>query len=118
MSPPSNPNENLHHQYGPNENTSHEYGPNENNTPENGLSGVSRQDEELEIIQRQLRFPEIKASFFTLFRYATVGDYVIIAISTVCALAAGAILPIPPVDTTFPFKLAIVLLIFYTDYIW
>lgn len=66
---------------------------------EHELSNISRPrpDEELEILQRQLRFPEIKTSFLTLFRYATAGDFFVIAISTLSALAAGSILPIPPV---------------------
>jgi hypothetical protein len=120
MSPPPSPDENAApHEYGPGRDQNGlDNAPHENGSDENRLSSVSRRDEELEIIQRQLRFPEIKASFFTLFRYATAGDFIIIAISTVCALAAGSILPIPPVYITFLLKPTLTLLIFYADYIW
>jgi len=65
---------------------------------EKGLPSSSRQDEEAEIVERQLHFPDVKASFFTLFRYATASDFVVIAISTVCALVAGALIPLPSVQ--------------------
>lgn len=65
-------------------------------TSEKILPPFLRQDE-AEILLRQTYFPEVKVSFFSLFQYATMGDLVIIAISTMSALAAGAIIPLPTV---------------------
>ncbi|KAA8575941.1 hypothetical protein EYC84_006106 [Monilinia fructicola] len=59
--------------------------------------GVVKGHEDAEIIQRQLHFPDVKVSFFTLFRFATANDLIIIAISTFCALIAGATIPLPPI---------------------
>lgn len=56
-----------------------------------------KSDEEEKIIQRQLQFPDTKVTFFTLFRYSSRTEIVVILISTICALAAGAIIPLPPV---------------------
>ncbi|KAJ5950777.1 Multidrug resistance protein sirA [Penicillium vulpinum] len=53
--------------------------------------------EEVRIIHRQLHIPTVEASFLSLFKYATVSDLAIIAVSTLCALAAGAIIPLPPI---------------------
>lgn len=54
---------------------------------------------EAEIINRQLHFPHSQTNLVTVFRYATTGDYVILAASALCALVAGALIPIPPVRT-------------------
>ncbi|KAJ6780300.1 hypothetical protein PWT90_11007 [Aphanocladium album] len=64
---------------------------------DNGTPPSVERDEEQEIIQRQLRFEEVDSSFFTLFRYATASDWLVIAISTVSALVAGALVPLPAV---------------------
>ncbi|KAJ5496532.1 Multidrug resistance protein sirA [Penicillium fimorum] len=58
--------------------------------------GASRA-EEVDIILRQLHVPTVEASFLSLFKYATVSDLAIIAVSSFCALAAGAIIPLPPI---------------------
>ncbi|KAB8290415.1 hypothetical protein EYC80_010847 [Monilinia laxa] len=58
---------------------------------------VVKGHEDAEIIQRQLHFPDVKVSFFTLFRFATANDLIVIAISTCCALIAGATIPLPPI---------------------
>ncbi|KAF1361537.1 P-loop containing nucleoside triphosphate hydrolase protein [Lizonia empirigonia] len=52
---------------------------------------------EADIINRQLHFPQPKTTLFTLFRYATTGDLIIVGASTICALAAGALIPLPPI---------------------
>lgn len=49
---------------------------------------------EKEIIKRQLDVPPVKVTYFTLFRYATVNDKIIIVIASFCAIAAGAIMPL------------------------
>ncbi len=85
----------------------------------NDRKNSSRQDEEAQIIRRQIHTREVPVSFFTLFRYATASDLVVIAISTTCALAAGAIIPLPPVQQhimTFHSPKS-ALLISYADYI-
>ncbi|KAJ5312435.1 Multidrug resistance protein sirA [Penicillium antarcticum] len=64
---------------------------------EKELTGASTAEEELDIIHRQLHVPTVNASFFSLFAYATTRDLGIIAVSTLCALAAGAIIPLPPI---------------------
>ena len=65
---------------------------------EKGFSSSMRQEQEVESIHRQIQFPDVKVSFFTLFQYATPGDLFVVAISTVCALAAGALVPLPLVQ--------------------
>ena len=54
---------------------------------------------EREIIKRQIDTPEIKITYFTVFRYAKGTDFLIMLISTLCAIAGGAALPlmtVPP----------------------
>jgi ATP-binding cassette subfamily B (MDR/TAP) protein 1 len=46
------------------------------------------------IVERQLDIPDITVTFKTLFRYATTHDLLIIALSTICAIAGGAIMPL------------------------
>lgn len=46
------------------------------------------------ILQRQVDTPVVKSGWKALYRYATVNDYLIIAVSAVCAIAAGAALPL------------------------
>ena len=50
-------------------------------------------EDERQIIQAQLNSPTVQVNYFTLYRYATTWDYVIIGISIVCAIAGGAALP-------------------------
>ena len=54
---------------------------------------------EKEIVKRQLDIPEVKVTFTTLYRYATTTDLVIIAISSICAIAGGAVMPLMTVST-------------------
>lgn len=49
---------------------------------------------EREILQRQLHVPEVKVNYFTLFRYATRNDLLIIILSSVCAIGGGAAMPL------------------------
>lgn len=49
---------------------------------------------EREIVKKQLRIPNVPVTYWTLFRYATKLDLVIIFISAICAIAGGAALPL------------------------
>ncbi|EED18280.1 ABC multidrug transporter Mdr1 [Talaromyces stipitatus ATCC 10500] len=51
-------------------------------------------EDERRIIQEQLDSPTVQVNFFSLYRYATTWDLVIIAISVICAIAGGAALPL------------------------
>lgn len=51
-------------------------------------------EDERRVIQAQLDSPTIQVNYFSLYRYATTNDFVIIAISIVCAIAGGAALPL------------------------
>ena len=55
---------------------------------------------EREIIKRQLDIPEVKITYTSLYRYATRNDRIIVAISTICAIAGGAVLPLMTVSTS------------------
>lgn len=57
-------------------------------------STMKLSERESEIIARQLHVPEVKVSFLRLYQYGTTIDFVILAVSTFCAVVAGAILPI------------------------
>ncbi|EHK21618.1 uncharacterized protein TRIVIDRAFT_192022 [Trichoderma virens Gv29-8] len=50
--------------------------------------------DEKQIIKAQLDSPSVSVNYFTLYRYADVWDCLIITISALCAIAAGAILPL------------------------
>lgn len=50
--------------------------------------------EEVAILKRQTDTPDVKAGFATLYRYATHMDILIMVIGTICAIAAGVILPV------------------------
>ena len=54
---------------------------------------------EKEIVKRQLHMPEIKVTFKTLYRYATRNDLIIIVVSSICAIAGGAVMPLMTVST-------------------
>ena len=47
-----------------------------------------------EILKRQLLIPEIKTSYLSCFRYATKSDKLIIFVSSVASIGAGAALPL------------------------
>ncbi|KAI9721332.1 MAG: GTPase-activating protein [Chrysothrix sp. TS-e1954] len=51
-------------------------------------------DHEQQILKRQLDIPDIKVTIGTLFRYATRNDFLIIFVSSICSIAAGAIMPL------------------------
>lgn len=49
---------------------------------------------EREIVKKQLHIPDVPVTYWTLYRYATKLDLAIIFISTICAIAGGAALPL------------------------
>ncbi|KAI9782007.1 MAG: GTPase-activating protein [Peltula sp. TS41687] len=49
---------------------------------------------ERDIIKRQLEVPEVKVTYLTLFRYATKLDLLIVFVSSLCAIAGGAAMPL------------------------
>ena len=49
---------------------------------------------EAAILRRQVDLPILKNGWKTLYRYATTWDFIIIGVSTVCTIAAGAALPL------------------------
>lgn len=51
-------------------------------------------EHEKQILKKQLDAPEVKISFFGLYRYASKMDILILLISAICAIAAGAALPL------------------------
>ncbi len=51
-------------------------------------------EDEQRILDRQLDTPNVKASYFMLYRYATKTDLAIVAVAAVCAIAAGVVLPL------------------------
>lgn len=53
---------------------------------------------EKEILEKQLHFQDIKASIFSLYRYATWMDLALVAVGTISALIAGGLHPTAPVS--------------------
>lgn len=53
---------------------------------------------ERDIVKRQLDIPDVKVTYKTLYRYATTNDLIIIAISAICSIAGGAIMPLMTVS--------------------
>ncbi|KAJ5501929.1 ABC transporter integral membrane type 1 [Penicillium fimorum] len=51
-------------------------------------------EHEKDILKRQLDAPSVNISYFGLFRYASHTDILILVVSTLCAIAAGAALPL------------------------
>ncbi|EEY16463.1 multidrug resistance protein [Verticillium alfalfae VaMs.102] len=51
-------------------------------------------DDEAAVLKRQIITPEVKAGVAALYRYSSTNDIIIIIISTLCAIAAGAALPL------------------------
>ncbi|KAJ5466700.1 ABC multidrug transporter mdr1 [Penicillium diatomitis] len=51
-------------------------------------------EDEKEILKKQLNAPAAKVSFFTLYRYASAMDIVILVVCAICSIAAGAALPL------------------------
>lgn len=51
-------------------------------------------EHEKEILKKQLDSPDVNVSFFALFRYASRMDILIMLVSALCAIVAGAALPL------------------------
>lgn len=49
---------------------------------------------ERDIVHRQLNVPEVKVTYATLYRYASTQDLLITALSAVCSIAGGAMMPL------------------------
>ncbi|OCK73063.1 P-loop containing nucleoside triphosphate hydrolase protein [Lepidopterella palustris CBS 459.81] len=58
---------------------------------------MDSEDIEDEIVARQLRFPEVKVTFLSLYCYSSKSDCVLLAISAVCAIIAGGCQPLPAI---------------------
>lgn len=56
-------------------------------------------EHEREILKRQVDTPDVKSGWKTLYRYSTTNDLLIMAVSSLCAIAAGAALPLMTVRT-------------------
>jgi ATP-binding cassette subfamily B (MDR/TAP) protein 1 len=48
-------------------------------------------------LDEQVHFDDIKLSFFGIYGFATWIDLVLVAISTICAVIGGALIPVTPV---------------------
>ena len=51
-------------------------------------------DHEKDILKRQLDLPAVKINYFTLYRYATTNDKIILVIAGLAAIISGALLPL------------------------
>lgn len=51
-------------------------------------------EHEREVLKRQIDTPNISVGWFSLYRYATTWDLVIVVISTLCAIGGGAVMPL------------------------
>lgn len=51
-------------------------------------------ENERAILKRQLDTPTVSISYLSLFRYATNVEWAIIAVASICAIAAGAVMPL------------------------
>ncbi|KAH8602394.1 P-loop containing nucleoside triphosphate hydrolase protein [Bisporella sp. PMI_857] len=49
---------------------------------------------EATVLKRQVEIPEVKAGWGNLYRYSTTNDIIIMVISAICSIAAGAALPL------------------------
>lgn len=54
---------------------------------------------ESQVLQRQVDTPEVQVGFFSLYRYASNYDLVVLAVSSICAMVGGAVLPLVTVRT-------------------
>lgn len=59
-------------------------------------------EDEKRILKLQLHEPKVTASFATLYRYATMWDIVIMIVSAICSIAAGAAMPLFTVCSSPP----------------
>ncbi|OAL30045.1 hypothetical protein AYO20_08949 [Fonsecaea nubica] len=51
-------------------------------------------EHERAVLKKQLDVPDVKVTYWTLYRYATKWDKVFIVIACICAIGAGAVLPL------------------------
>lgn len=51
-------------------------------------------EHEAAVLKRQVDIPPVKVTYWMLYRYATKNDYWIILVSAICAIAAGAVMPL------------------------
>lgn len=59
---------------------------------------VPSEAKEQEILDKQLHFPDVKASFCRLYNYATWSDLAVVIVGTISALIAGGLHPTAPVS--------------------
>lgn len=62
-------------------------------------------EHEKNIVKRQLDIPPVKVTFRTLYRYATTNDLLILALSAICAIIGGAVMPLMTVRTALRYVL-------------
>ena len=55
-------------------------------------------EHERDIVKRQLDIPQVNVNYKKLYRYETKTDMIIIAVSAICAIAGGAVLPLMTVS--------------------
>ena len=72
--------------------------PDEKKVASGDEKGVPAPSPYAEILERQTIVAESKVGYFGLYRYAAPKELLIIAFSSVCAVAAGAIIPTFPVS--------------------
>ena len=60
-------------------------------------SNMATSDHERQVLENQLHYPEVKISFFSLYRYATTWDVAILLVSIICALGSGVSQTMPSV---------------------
>lgn len=69
---------------------------------------TTRPAEELAILDEQTNAPPANVSYWTLFRYATTWDLLLLLIGSLCSVAGGSALPlmtVSPKDTSLSPKL-------------
>ena len=59
-------------------------------------------EDEKAIIEDQLHIPEVKVGYFSLYRYANKKEIAIMLVSSIAAIAAGAVLPLMTVSNLVP----------------
>lgn len=50
--------------------------------------------DEAAVLKRQVDIPPVKVTYWMLYRYATRNDFSVIIVSAICAIAAGAVMPL------------------------
>lgn len=51
-------------------------------------------EHEKAILKEQLHIPDVKITFLGLYRYASKNDLIVLAVSCICSIGAGAIMPL------------------------